>query len=82
MDESSGSGYMELPMDPDTHSRFLDYLELWDRFRAQRIPKLDREGFVEFEDELERLETLQRSGELDALGARRIGAVRRMLLRD
>ena len=69
-------------MDTRAHQRFLDYLELWDRFHPKDFQKLDRESFVAHDREFLALGEKERKGELDADSARRIVALRRVLLRD
>ena len=69
-------------MDPEVHQRFLDYLELRQYFARPDLPKLDSAQFAELHGELESLLSLEHKGEVDALGARRIVALRRILLRD
>ncbi len=69
-------------MDPSTHKRFLDYLELWEVFRSPDLPKLDRTSFATHDKELLELYAMEREGRLDKNGAQRIVALRRVLLRD
>ena len=69
-------------MDPQTHRRFLDYLELRGYFARSDMPKLDAESFAELDSELSRLLELERSGSVEATQSRRIGALRKILFRD
>jgi hypothetical protein len=69
-------------MDPKTHARFLEYLELCESFLRADMKKLDKETFPVLDAEYIELEALEARGELDALGARRIVLLRKMLLRD
>ncbi len=69
-------------MDPKTHARFLEYLELCESFLRADMKKLDRETFPVLDAEYQELEALEANGELDADGARRIIALRKILLRD
>jgi hypothetical protein len=69
-------------LDPSTHKRFLDYVELFRIFGTPDLPKLDQKSFATHDAELLSLLARERSGDLDADGARRIVALRRVLLRD
>jgi hypothetical protein len=69
-------------MDPAAHRRFLDYLELWPVFQSPDRPKLDRETFVAFDAEYRELTAKKTAGTLDLEGSRRLGALRKLLLRD
>jgi hypothetical protein len=69
-------------MNPKTHERFLEYLELCESFLRGDMKKLDRETFPVLDAEYLELQALEERGELDALGARRIVILRKILLRD
>jgi hypothetical protein len=69
-------------VDPATHRRFLEYLELCEGFLRGGLPKLDKTSFAEVDAEYQHLSVLSARGELDAVGARRIAALRKLLLRD
>ncbi len=69
-------------MDPKTHARFLEYLELCESFLRANMKKLDRHTFPPLDAEYLELEALEARGELDAEGARRIVVLRKILLRD
>jgi hypothetical protein len=69
-------------MDPATHRRFLEYLELCEAFLRQGMKKFDKHTFVEADAEYQVLERQKAKGELDPAGARRIVELRKLLLRD
>jgi hypothetical protein len=69
-------------VDPEVHARFLDYLELREYFARPDLPKLDAKTFATLHAELEHLIGRERAGDLDAEGADRLVALRRVLLRD
>ncbi|RLB55119.1 MAG: hypothetical protein DRJ42_07120 [Deltaproteobacteria bacterium] len=69
-------------MDPKTHHRFLEYIELCEGFLRGGMQKLDRDSFPPLDAEYQVLFALERKGLLDAEQARRIVVLRRILLRD
>jgi hypothetical protein len=69
-------------MNPETHRRYLDYLELRNYFARPDMPKLDTEQFRALDEELIGLLELERIGEIDAAQSRRVVVLRRTLLRD
>ena len=71
-----------MSMDPATHRRFLEYLELCESFLRGDMKRLDKHTFPPLDAEYIELEAREARGELDAVSARRIVALRRILLRD
>ncbi len=70
-------------MDPETHRRFLDYLELRRYFaRDSDLPKLAPAEFTELDVELGRLLVKEREGASEPADVRRIVELRRVLFRD
>ncbi|MBW2461922.1 MAG: hypothetical protein JRH11_09755 [Deltaproteobacteria bacterium] len=69
-------------MDPSTHSRFLEYIELCEGFLRGGMQKLDRDSFPPLDAEYQALIALEEKGLLDAEQARRIVVLRRVLLQD
>lgn len=70
-------------MDPATHARFLDYLELRRYFaRGPDTPKLSPAEFVELDAELRSLLAKEQEGVCEPSDVRRIVDLRRVLLRD
>lgn len=70
-------------MDPDTHARFLDYLELRRYFaRGPDTPELSAAEFAELDAELRVLLREEQQGACQPAAVRRIVQLRRILLRD
>lgn len=69
-------------MKPDTHRRFLEYLELCEGFLRGGMTKLDRHSFPPLDAEYQALFPLEEKGLLDAEQARRIVTLRKILLKD
>lgn len=69
-------------MDPRTHQRYLDYLELRDYFARPDHKKLGAEEFSELDAELRALLKKESDGLATNEEVRRIVALRKVLLRD
>ena len=69
-------------MKPDTHRRFLEYNELCEGFLRGGMQKLTRDTFPPLDTEYQALLRLEAKGLLDAEDARRIIALRHLLLQD
>ena len=69
-------------MDPRTHQRFLDYLELRRYFARPDHKKLDAEEFAALDAELRALLKKESEGQATADEVRRIVGLRKVLLRD
>jgi len=69
-------------MDPATHRRFLEYLELCESFLRAGMTKLDKHTFPPLDAEYAELEAREAKGELDGFGVRRMMELRKLLLRD
>lgn len=68
-------------MDRETHRRFLQYREAFPYWNSQSTPMLTRDEFIALDTELRELDARGRdswTGE----DARRVGALKRRLLRD
>lgn len=70
-------------MDPKTHSRYLDYLELRKYFaRSPDLPKLPLDEFAVLDAELRALVAKEAEGKAVPEEVRRIVQLRRVLFRD
>jgi hypothetical protein len=69
-------------MDPRTHQRYLDYLELRRYFARPAGRKLPMEEFAELDAELRALLKKESEGQASGEEVRRIVALRKVLHRD